>query len=167
MSTGCCLSSLPSFQRLEPLIYFLSLQMFTVDTPLKLFFPVWIQRPIHVVECTNISLIVMARQCYVIMRNKTYQLINIWLFPALSSYCESCCTGHSYKKKMKILFDLFWDRVLLFQPWGLSCLSFLHGCRAGAHHPTKNSRTSFPKDIRFIIILGIYLGVGSLDYTEI
>lgn len=111
MSTGC-LSSPPSFRRLEPLIYFpVTTNLFTVDMPLKVFFPVWIQRLIHVVVCTSISLIVMAGQCYVIMRNNTYQLINTWLFPALSSYCESCCTGYSYKK-MKILFYLFWGQGL-------------------------------------------------------
>lgn len=104
----------------------------------------------------------MARQCYVIMINNTYQLINISLFPALSSYCESCCTGHSYTKKWKFCLICFGDRVLLFQSRGLSCLGLLHGWSAGAHRPTQYSRTSFPKDIRFIIILG----VGSLDYTE-
>lgn len=111
MSTGH-LSSPPSFQRLESLIYFpVTMNLFTVDMPLKLFFPVWIQRLIHVVVYTSILLIVMARQCYVIIINNTYQPINIWLFSALSSYCESCCTGHSYKK-MKILFYLFWGQVL-------------------------------------------------------
>lgn len=102
----------------------------------KLFFPVWIQRLIHVVVCTSISLIVMARQCYVIMINNTYQLINIWLLPALSSYCESCCTGYSYKK-MKILFYLFWGQGLaipVMEPglcWSPSWLK----CRGTSPYP--------------------------------
>lgn len=136
MSTGC-LSSPPSFRRLEPLIYFpVTTNLFTVDMPLKLLFPVWIQRLIHVVVCTSISLIAMARQCYVIMINNTYQLINIWLFPALSSYCESCCTGYSYKK-MKILFYLFWGQGLaipVMEPglcWSPSWLK----CRGTSPYP--------------------------------